>query len=71
MNDFDPAHKAVFQAHLDPMGMARRFSQQIPDNTLGEFTAPLVLFQYNGNVLAGLDIGPSGSVTHFQHSSAC
>jgi hypothetical protein len=43
MNDFDPSHKAVFQANFDSVGMCVGLCQNIQDDALGKLSGFLIL----------------------------
>jgi len=63
----DPAYLAVFEAHLDAMGMPGRIGQEIGYQSLGQGAATLVFFQDNGNPLPWLYVRSKSSVFHYIH----
>ena len=55
-NLFNPAHLSIRQPHLDAMGMAGGFGEDILDNTPGQFSTALVFFQYDVHFDSGFYI---------------
>jgi len=55
------AHLAVFQPHLDAVGMSRRLGQNICDDARSEATCSLVFFQHNLYLRSHGDISSFGS----------
>jgi len=64
---FDPAHMTVGQTDLDTVGVKCGTCQKVLYKTLGQFSASLVLFEYDQHMGANRHIFPFSSV-HFLSS---
>jgi len=56
-NFFDAPNSTAFQTDFDPVRVCRRPGKNIPDNTFGQFSAALILFEYDQHGHARFDIG--------------
>ena len=51
-----PAHFAIGEPHLDPVGVGWTVGKDVLDGALGQVAAPLVLFQDDLHAYARLDL---------------